>query len=413
MVSAASNLFPGNGARPFVLRPDWNGLVQQREVVDVNLGHTPESFVRAAHAQITGQAAPEAQVKRWARELRENPRLRRVDLVRLLAKESDRFGPAGRGAPTPLQLCYGDPWQAHPQLLGAPERRTKREVGAILVAEPAPEHASTHALAMDWRRELTDAKWAGLDFLLLSAPGVGLPPGQPEALVQALSGLGDPVKLALLDRCESAASARTLYEAKWQPFFRQVSRLHWYRFKGKPLIYFHDASAREPRASSELLAQLKQLFEAEFGETPFLCQGSAQAGGPPQDTLVDASFTWFTFDLPEKRSRSTVNGHVIDHAMVRWDSVGRDRPGELSATSDLLVKGSELLEQVLHDSSDAELLVLATWNDPAEGTGINRNYDYWVSGSWLSPEHFMRKVRVSQSTESFKSARIGNRNVIG
>ena len=39
-------------ARPFVLRPDWNGQVQQREVVDVNLGHTPESFVRAAHAQI-------------------------------------------------------------------------------------------------------------------------------------------------------------------------------------------------------------------------------------------------------------------------------------------------------------------------------------------------------------------------
>jgi hypothetical protein len=84
---------------------------------------------------------------------------------------------------------------------------------------------------------------------------------------------------------------------------------------------------------------------------------------------------------------------------VRWDSVGRDRPGELPLPSELLVKGSELLEQVLHESSDAELLVLATWNDLGEGTGINRNYDYWASGSWLSPEHFMRKVRVSQSTE--------------
>jgi hypothetical protein len=115
--------------------------------------------------------------------------------------------------------------------------------------------------------------------------------------------------------------------------------------------------------------------------------------------LADARYQWFTFDLPEKRSRNGLNGHLIDHAMVRWDSVGRDRPGELSASSDLLVKGSELLEQVLHDSSDAELLVLATWNDLAEGTGFHRNYDYWVSGSWLSPEHFMRKVRVSQSTE--------------
>jgi len=34
-----------------------------------------------------------------------------------------------------------------------------------------------------------------------------------------------------------------------------------------------------------------------------------------------------------------------------------------------------------------------------EGTGINRNYDYWVGGSWLSPEHFMRKIRVSQSAD--------------
>ncbi len=107
---------------------------------------------------------------------------------------------------------------------------------------------------------------------------------------------------------------------------------------------------------------------------------------------------WFTFDLPEKRSCSSMNGHVIDHAMVRWDSVGRDRPGELSTPSDLLVKGSELLEQVLHESNDAEPLVLATWNDLGEGTGINRNDDYWVGGSWLSPEHFMRKVPVSQNT---------------
>jgi hypothetical protein len=93
--------------------------------------------------------------------------------------------------------------------------------------------------------------------------------------------------------------------------------------------------------------------------------------------------------------------------MVRWDSVGRDRPGELATSGDLLVKGSEVLEQVLHDSSDAELLVLATWNDLGEGTGINRNYDYWVAGSWLSPEHFMRKIRVSQSTERKKSNVIG------
>ena len=63
----------------------------------------------------------------------------------------------------------------------------------------------------------------------------------------------------------------------------------------------------------------------------------------------------------------------------------------------------QVLEQVLHDSSDADLLVLTSWNDLGEGTGIHRNYDYWANGSWLSPEHFMRKIRVSQSMESYRS----------
>ena len=77
--------------------------------------------------------------------------------------------------------------------------------------------------------------------------------------------------------------------------------------------------------------------------------------------------------------------------MVRWDSVGRDRPGDLASSNDLLVKGSELLDQVLHESSDADLLVLATWNDLGEGTGIHRNYDYWSSGSWAFAGAFHEK----------------------
>ena len=440
MVSPLPNLVRAPNARPFVLRPDWNGQVQKREVVDVNLGHTPESFVRAAHAQITGQPAPDALIKRWARELRVNPRLRRVDLVRLLAKESDRT----------CELSYGDPWQAHPELEGAPVRGTTRQVGAVFMfffncpggTNCTQDWASTHALGMDrphplygfergqsgyylpseagfWKRELCDAKWAGLDFLLLNTYGPDIQHDKLAPLSQALNALHEPPKIGFFDDTwtwgqpwfgpfwqkrpdlsEPETAARTIYEAKWRPFFRQVDRHHWYRFKGKPFIYFYNAGTLEPRAkASELLGHLKAMFEAEFGETPFLCVDSAYFEDARLETLADAQFKWFTFDLPQKRSRSIMNGHVIDHAMVRWDSVGRDRPGELSTPSDLLVKGSELLEQVLHESSDAELLVLATWNDLGEGTGINRNYDYWAGGSWLSPEHFMRKVRVSQSTE--------------
>lgn len=440
MASSLPTFDLGPRARPFVLRPDWNGHVARREVVDVNLGHTPESFVRAAHAQIAGKVAPDALVRRWARELRESPRLRRVDLVRLLAEEHGRS----------IELTYSDPWQAHPELEGAPERRTTRQVGAVFMfffncpggVNCSSDWASSHALGMDrphplygfergasgyyvpseagfWRRELSDAKWAGLDFLLLNTYGPDIQHEKLAPLAQALATLQEPVKIAFMDDTwtwgqpwfgpfwqkrpdlsDPEAAARTIYEAKWRPFFGQVERQHWYRFKGKPFIYFYNAGTLEPRRnSSALLQHLRALFQAEHGEEPFLCVDSAYFEDPRMDRVADASFKWFTFDLPEKRSRSTLNGHIIDHAMVRWDSVGRDRPGELAAPSDLLFKSSELLEQVLHDSSDADLLVLATWNDLGEGTGIHRNYDYWASGSWLSPEHFMRKVRVSQSTE--------------
>jgi hypothetical protein len=44
------------------------------------------------------------------------------------------------------------------------------------------------------------------------------------------------------------------------------------------------------------------------------------------------------------------------------------------------------------------LLTFATWNDLGEGTGINRNYDYYNGGKWLPPDYFMNVIRKSQMT---------------
>ncbi len=443
MVSPPPALSSSHQKRPFVLRPEWNGQISRRDVVDVNLGHTPEAFVRAAHAQLAGQAAPAGLVREWADQLRGSERLRRIDVVRSLAAQQGRT----------CELAFDDPWLGHPEFLGKPERGTKRQVGAVFMfffncpggVNCATDWASSHALGMDhphelygfergetgyyvpteagfWKRELSDAKWAGLDFLLLNVYGPDIQHGKLAPLSRALSRLSEPLKLALFDDTwswgqpwfgpfwekkpdfrEPEAAASTIYEAKWRPFFTQIAKVHWYRFKGKPLIYFYNAGTLGPRAlSAEVLGRLKSKFQSEFGEEPFVCADDAFFDDPRLEGVADSRFQWFTLDLPERRSRSTLNGHVVDHAMVRWDSLGRDRPGQLPCSEDRLVKGPELLEQVLADSRDAELLVLATWNDLGEGTGINRNYDYWVRGAWLSPEHFMRKIRVSQSS-SYRS----------
>ena len=82
--------------------------------------------------------------------------------------------------------------------------------------------------------------------------------------------------------------------------------------------------------------------------------------------------------------------------MVRWDSVGRDQPGEIATTEDRMQKGPQLLEEFLASSSDADIAVITTWNDLGEGTGIHRNYDYFYGDSWLPPHHFLSLIRASQ-----------------
>ncbi len=59
--------------------------------------------------------------------------------------------------------------------------------------------------------------------------------------------------------------------------------------------------------------------------------------------------------IPIKRGRSTMNGVTVDHAMLRWDSIGRDHPGITARPSDTLVKYDSVLQKALNDSSDARL----------------------------------------------------------
>jgi hypothetical protein len=422
---------------PFKLKPDFAGPCARAEIVDVNLGHSPASFVRAAHCQITGQPASPDTVAHWTGRMREAYFVRRIDVVRSLCAEHKRE----------CKLAYSDPWVAQEELGGPPERHTKRDIGAVLMfffdcpgkTNCSMDWANTHAPGMDgpvpslgmkagesapyhpnqpgfWRRELLDAKYAGLSFLMPNTYGPDIEDGKLAPLNAALKSLDSPIKVALFDDTwtwgqsefsdfwkhkpdltDPDRAAKTIYEHKWKPFFSQIDKRHWYRFAGRPFIYFYNAGTLEPRTrAAALIAKLKALFKADFGEEPFVDVDIAYFDDPAMTEVADAKFKWMTFDVPQRRQRSTLTGHVIDHAMVRWDAVNRDRPGQLANQYDRCVKGGQILQRVLKDSQDAELLVLATWNDLGEGTGVHRNYDYYVDGRWLPPHYFMQLIRNSQ-----------------
>jgi hypothetical protein len=430
---------PPEAPSPFHLKPEWTGPCARTDTVDVNLGNSPEAFVKAAYCQIAGQEAPPPTVEKWSGRLRTDPHVRRVDVVRAIAVQQKRE----------IKLSYSDPWAEEPELGDAPVRQSKRDIGAVCMfffncpagVNCGMDWANTHALGMAvphpllgggsgggagfyspsepgfWRRELLDAKYAGLQFLMLNTYGPDIADGKLAPLEKALEGLDHPIQIALFDDTwtwgqpyftefwkqkpdlmDADKAAKTLYEAKWKPFFQQIDKSHWYRFKGRPFIYFYNSGTLEPRErSAAVLAKMKARFKADFGEEPFVDVDTAYFADQDMPRVADARFTWMTFNLPEKMSRSRLNGHVIDHAMVKWDAVGRDRPGEIANNGDRLVKDGALLKQVLASSTDAELLILATWNDLGEGTGVNRNYDYYAGGRWLEPDYFMRIIRASQS----------------
>lgn len=434
-----------SGASVFVLGPEWSGPCQASAgAIDVNLGSGPESFVRAAFCQINGAEPPAATVTNWAMQLRTASYVRRIDVVRTLCQQANKT----------CALAYSSPWLNDPPLTATCTRKTSRDVGAVMMfffgcpggTNCTLDWANTHAWGMEtadaiygptaggggtgyyaptntgfWLRELLDARYAGLQFMLPNVYGFDIQPatGAMQALETALvaiDGMGGGMKVGLFNDtwawgnpaggplmnpapnlANTDAAASQIYNVEWKPFFSAISKPHWYTVNGAPLIYFYNAGTLLPTSgASAVIAQMKSLFLADFGVTPFVVvdrgYGTTMSG--------DAQFVWDTFkNYPTTHlgTGTTVTGGLtFDNAMVKWDSLGRDNPGAIANAQTLIAKGPEILAQILAASAGASLLLLETWNDLGEGTGITRNYDYYEKGGWLPPSVFMDTIRASQ-----------------
>jgi Domain of unknown function (DUF5010) len=409
--------------------------------IDVNLGNSPEAFVRAAYCQINGTEPPADLVTGWAGQLRTVGYVRRVDVVRTLCTAAKRN----------CALTYSDPWQADIPLLPSCARKTTRDLGAVFMffsqcpngVNCGMDWANTHASGMKaadallafgtapvnyynphnagfWYRELNDAAWAGLQFFLINTYGPDLQglPDQLAMLGQALAQAGPAVKVALFDDpwawgqssspapfnkrpnlSDTEAAAQAIYTAKWKPFYSRIDRQYWYQFQGHPLVYFYNAGTLNPlNVSAAVITRLKQLFAADFGVTPFVAVETAYFQDPAMPTAADSQFTWNTL-TSGNMSQSKLGGVTLDHFMVKWDPLGRDKPGAIATSGDRIVKGTDLLTTRLAQSQDANVAVIATWNDLGEGTGIERNYDYYIGGAWSPPTTFMSLTRAAQCAE--------------
>jgi hypothetical protein len=417
----------------FALAEEFDGPCTRSDSIDVNLGNAPEAFVRAAHCQVNGTEPAAALVGDWSQKLRTVSYVRRIDVVRSLCEAAGRQ----------CTLSYSDPWQQQVSLTAACQRTGTRDVGAVLMfwsdcpnrANCTMDWANTHASGMNvrhalfgfgdtaagfynpdnpgfWRRELLDARWAGMQFLLPNTYGPDM--AQLPALVEALEDIGGGIQIGMFDdtwgwgRGDSPPwstlpsltdvenTAQLIYQNKWKAFFQLIPEQHWYRVQNRPFIYFYNAGTLRPQdQSSPVIGRMKQLFAADFGVEPFVSVDRAFFADDNTANVADTEFTWNTFSDNEM-SLTNLHGVSQAHFMVKWDSLGRDSVGTIADSGDRIIKGPELLEQYLAESADTNIAVVATWNDLGEGTGIARNYDYYHQGQWLAPNHFLSVIRSAQ-----------------
>jgi uncharacterized protein DUF5010 len=426
----------------FQPRSDYAGpCVRAAGAIDVNLGNQAENFVRAAYCQVNGTEPAATVVSGWANQLRTIEYVRRIDVVRTFCSDAGRT----------CTLSYSDPWLADIPLAPVCQRKTARDLGAVLMffsdcpgqVNCRMDWANTHAHGMTaphqlfafgsaaanyynprnagyWYRQLLDARWAGLQFFLLNVygPDLARTPDPLAMLGQALTAAGPGVKVALFDDpsgwgqptspapfqvrpnlSDTEGAAQAIYTAKWKPFYSRVDRQYWYELQNRPFIYFYNSGTLVPlNVSAAVVSRLKQLFAQDFGVTPFVVVDTAYFQDPNMPNVADSQFTWDTLRTGRK-SRSTLQGTILDHFMVKWDTVGRDKPGVIASAADRILKGTALLADRLATSQDAQVAVIATWNDLGEGTGIERNYDYYVAGSWLAPSGFIGLTRASQCSD--------------
>ncbi len=439
----------------FVLKPEVEpGALSATNRVDVNLGQGPERFIQSLWKQLTGERASAELVKRYKTVLGTKRMPRRIDLAITLARE----------AGVKPEWIYSDPWTQQVALDPFSGKILRRDIGAVFMffftspdaPNGGPGWANNHVPGMFlpdplyefssgsphrakngwyhpqnagfWYREMQDARYAGLDFALLNVYGPDLEKGGLEPLRMALQRLKgeygeNVIKLGLFDDTwtwgqpwfgpfweqqpdcvDAEATARLLYEAKWRPFFNAVPRDHWYLVNKRPMIYFYNSNTLQNRENfHRVLPVMKDLFYREFGVQPWVAVDAAFNFGPAMKQVSESHFEWYTHDHPGKHASERRHNLTLSHCMPRWDPVSRSNSNRerLARDDDLLVKDDRILKLVLNETRDSDILVLATWNDLGEGTGINRCYDYYWDGEWKPPSHFMDLIRRSQAGEIF------------
>ncbi|GAB4427487.1 MAG: DUF5010 domain-containing protein [Chloroflexi bacterium OHK40] len=198
------------------------------------------------------------------------------------------------------------------------------------------------------------------------------------------------------------------YDRHIKGFFQRVPREMWATEQGRPIIIAYTAlCCRDLRLAGELWAAVKKAFAADFGVEPWLILEDtwfgAEASNPGSELLpvgqaADGRYGWgAALNGPATRSLAgyTVSsvGPGFDNRRIAGMVEPRLQPRELPPGGGPARDGAFLRASLAAVPPGADLLLIETWNEWPESTGVARAAYTGLDGRRLPDDYYMQIIR--------------------
>ena len=189
------------------------------------------------------------------------------------------------------------------------------------------------------------------------------------------------------------------YEQHIKGFFEQIPREMWATVDGRPIIISYTALCCDDRQlSGALWGAVKAAFTRDFGVEPWLILEDTWFGpealSPPAGLssvaqVADGRYSWGT--ALNGPATHTVGSYTISSVGPGFDN------RRISGISDPQLRqrdeGSFLRESLAAVPSASDLLLIETWNEWPESTGIARAAHRAADGRLLPEDFYMQIMR--------------------
>ncbi len=256
-----------------------------------------------------------------------------------------------------------------------------------------------------WKVQTSDMTCSGLDIAFIYTwEGQSQYFNHFKLFADAIQAMNSPVKIAEYwdasfasndggpTDLANSATAQYRYDKFIKPFYQTIPQSLWATENGKPLLTvyrFGTDSYTNVQSANTFFQNVKNLFKQDFGVEPFLNLGSEWFKTNASET-ADGEHEVFNGSVAcDGNARShTVNGYTTTSISPGgWDY--RDYGCHLPRNDDAEFKKG--LSQV---PQNANLVIIESWNELGEGSGMERAINYPANaGGSLSETFYLDTLR--------------------